>query len=67
MLAPNEELVIEPTTKEKKVKGKKPVEEVAASPELNKTSHVVKKFVIDYNSEAQENLMEYELYDEGLT
>ncbi len=40
---------------------------MAASPELNKTSHVIKDFVIDYNSDAEENLMEYERYDEGLT
>ena len=30
-------------------------------------SHVIKDFVIDYNSYAEENLMEYERYDEGLT
>lgn len=33
----------------------------------NKTSDVIKDFVIDYNSYAEENLMEYERYDEGLT
>ncbi|MBR5317561.1 MAG: RHS repeat-associated core domain-containing protein, partial [Lachnospiraceae bacterium] len=32
-----------------------------------KTSDVIKDFVIDYNSYAEENLMEYELFDEGLT
>ena len=32
-----------------------------------KWSHVIKDFVIDYNSDAEENLMEYERYDEGLT
>ena len=29
-----------------------------------KWSHVIKDFVIDYNSDAEENLMEYERYDE---
>ena len=32
-----------------------------------KWSHIIKDFVIDYNSDAEENLMEYERYDEGLT
>ncbi|MBQ3510603.1 MAG: hypothetical protein IJA90_11385 [Peptococcaceae bacterium] len=61
------EIVLEEATGKAKVKSKKAAEEVAASPELNKTSHVVKDFVLDYNSYGQENLMEYELYDEGLT
>ena len=61
------EIILEADTSRKKVKSRKPAEEVAASPELNKTSHVIKDFVIDYNSYGEENLMEYELYDEGLT
>lgn len=63
----NSEIIADADTNKKKVKSKKPAEEVATKPELNKTSHVIKDFVIDYNSAAQENLMEYELYDEGLT
>ena len=61
------EIIADADTNKKKVKSKKPAEEVATKPELNKTSHVIKDFVIDYNSAAQENLMEYELYNEGLT
>ena len=61
------EIVLDVQNRKKQVKSKKPAEEVAASPELNKTSHVIKDFVIDYNSDAEENLMEYERYDEGLT
>ncbi len=61
------EIILDVQNNKKQVKSKKPAEEVAASPELNKTSHVIKDFVIDYNSDAEENLMEYERYDEGLT
>ena len=61
------EIIADADSNKKKVKSKKPAEEVATKPELNKTSHVIKDFVIDYNSAAQENLMEYELYNEGLT
>ena len=61
------EIILDVQNNKKQVKSKKPAEEVAVSPELNKTSHVIKDFVIDYNSDAEENLMEYERYDEGLT
>ena len=50
-----------PETGKKEKKEKKPVEEVAASAELNKTSTVVKQFVVDYTTQTFEPLMEYEV------
>ena len=55
------EIVVDKQTGKKDKKEKKSQEEVAASPELNKTSTVVKQFVVDYTTETYEPLMEYEV------
>jgi len=55
------EVVVDPQTGKKDKKDKLAPEVVAASPELNKTSTVVKQFVLDYTSDTFEPLMEYEL------
>jgi RHS repeat-associated protein len=55
------EVVVDPQTGKKDKKDKLAPEVVAASPELNKTSTVVKQFVVDYTSETFEPLMEYEV------
>ncbi|MEL7648765.1 MAG: RHS repeat-associated core domain-containing protein [Sedimentibacter sp.] len=55
------EVVVDPQTGKKDKKDKLAPEVVAASPELNKTSTVVKQFVVDYTSDTFEPLMEYEI------
>ncbi|TWH78104.1 RHS repeat-associated core domain-containing protein [Sedimentibacter saalensis] len=55
------EVVVDPQTGKKDKKDKLAPEVVAASPELNKTSTVVKQFVLDYTSDTFEPLMEYEV------
>ncbi|MEA5095220.1 MAG: RHS repeat-associated core domain-containing protein [Sedimentibacter saalensis] len=55
------EVVVDPQTGKKDKKDKLAPEVVAASPELNKTSTVVKQFVVDYTSETFEPLIEYEV------
>ena len=55
------ETVVDTTTNTKTKKAKKSAEEVAASEELNKSSTVVKEFVVDYNTETFEPLMEHEV------
>ena len=55
------EIVVDKQTGKKDKKEKKSQEEVAASPELNKTSTVVKQFVVDYTTETYEPLMEHEV------
>ncbi|WP_019229752.1 DUF6883 domain-containing protein [Sedimentibacter sp. B4] len=55
------EVVVDPQTGKKDKKDKLAPEVVAASPELNKTSTVVKQFVVDYTSDTFEPLMEYEV------
>ena len=55
------EIVVDKQSGKKDKKEKKSQEEVAASPELNKTSTVVKQFVVDYTSETYEPLMEHEV------
>ena len=55
------EIVVDKQTGKKEKKERKPQEEVAASPELNKTSTVVKEFVVDYTTETYEPLMEHEV------
>ena len=59
--------VVELETGKKQKKEKKTKEEVAASPELNKTSTVVKDFVIDATSPVQAPLTETEQGESGLT
>ena len=55
------ETVVDADSGKKAKKEKKTAEEVAASPELNKTSTVVKEFVVDYTTETYESLMEHEV------
>jgi YD repeat-containing protein len=57
------EVVVDPQTGKKDKKDKLAPKVVAASPELNKTSTVVKQFVVDYTSDTFEPLMEYEVND----
>ena len=55
------ETVVDADSGKKAKKEKKTAEEVTASPELNKTSTVVKEFVVDYTTETYEPLMEHEV------
>ena len=55
------ETVVDADSGKKAKKEKKNAEEVTASPELNKTSTVVKEFVVDYTTETHEPLMEHEV------
>ena len=55
------ETVVDADSGKKAKKEKKTAEEVTASPELNKTSTVVKEFVVDYTTETHEPLMEHEV------
>ena len=55
------ETVVDADSGKKAKKEKKTAEEVEASPELNKTSTVVKEFVVDYTTETYEPLMEHEV------
>ena len=55
------EIIVDSGTGKKEKKEKKTSEEVLASPELNKTSTVVKQFVVDYTSQTYEPLMGYEI------
>lgn len=54
------EVVVDSETGDKQSKEKKSTEEVAADPELNVTTTVVKQYAVDYTSPTYEPLMEYE-------
>lgn len=55
------EVVVDSDTGKKQSKEKKTTEEVAASAELNKTSTVVKQFVVDFTSDTYKPLTEHEV------